>query len=162
MYRFVTLFEHFFFIGSLKLTFLHSIGGIGLFLVYTGVEVTSGIETASTHLSYYREIFQLQAFRLWGTSLAVAVFLKLLQKRITHPLFVPIFYVCVPAVFYFIVLISGVSIETLRKERWLFEVPGGKQAPFWTFWTYFKFSEVQWSAIPGGFSEVRVVGLNYG
>lgn len=76
----------------------------------------------------------------------------MLQKKISHPLFVPLFYVFVPAVFYAVVLGMGVSIEKLREDRWLFQVPGGKQAPFYEFWGWFDMKGVDWGAIPGAFS----------
>ncbi|KAJ3279289.1 hypothetical protein HK104_001585 [Borealophlyctis nickersoniae] len=124
------------------------IGGIGLFLIYTGIEVTSHVPLPSHPIAFIRTIFTPPAIQLWGTSLLLALFLKALQNKVTHPLFVPIYYVCIPVVFYIIVAIGGWSITELRKEGWLFDVPEGEEAPFWTFWTWYKFSEVQWSAIP--------------
>ena len=51
-------------------------------------------------------------------------------------------------VFYIVVLSAGIPIEKLRNDGWLFGVPGGKQAPFWTYWTYFDMGAVRWRAIP--------------
>ncbi|KAJ3040061.1 hypothetical protein HDV00_011510 [Rhizophlyctis rosea] len=124
------------------------IGGIGLFLIYTGVEVTSGVPTEPANPQYYLDIFSPSALRLWGTSLALAVLLKLMQRRVTHALFVPMYYVVVPVIFYIVVLSAGIPIQQLRDDGWLFGVPGGKQAPFWTYWTYFDMRIVDWGAIP--------------
>ncbi|KAJ3156911.1 hypothetical protein HDU86_003446 [Geranomyces michiganensis] len=123
------------------------IGGIGLFLIFTGVEVTSGITTAYT-LEYLRAIFQLAELKLWGTSLGLAIFLKMLQRRIQHPLFVPLFYVCVPIFFYLVVFIGRFPLEEVRNAGWLITLPEGPPAPFYEFWTYYDFSAIDWGAIP--------------
>ncbi|KAJ3151683.1 hypothetical protein HDU89_001731 [Geranomyces variabilis] len=123
------------------------IGGIGLFLIFTGVEVTSGITTAYT-LEYLRAIFKLAELKLWGTSLGLAIFLKMLQRRIQHPLFVPLFYVCVPVLFYLVVFIGRFSLEEVRNAGWLISLPEGPPAPFYEFWTYYDFAAIDWGAIP--------------
>ncbi|KAI8823013.1 sulfate transporter family-domain-containing protein [Fimicolochytrium jonesii] len=123
------------------------IGGIGFFLLLTGVEVTTGITTAYT-MQYLHDIFQLSSFKLWGASLALAISLKLMQRRIHHALFVPIFYVCIPILFYIIVFIGRFSIEDVRSAGWLISLPEGPPAKFYEFWTYFDFGVVDWGAIP--------------
>ncbi|KAJ3177179.1 hypothetical protein HDU87_004671 [Geranomyces variabilis] len=123
------------------------IGGIGLFLIFTGVEVTSGITTAYT-LEYLRAIFKLAELKLWGSSLGLAIFLKMLQRRIQHPLFVPLFYVCVPILFYLVVFIGRFSLEEVRNAGWLISLPEGPPAPFYEFWTYYDFTAIDWGAIP--------------
>ncbi|KAI9106194.1 sulfate transporter family-domain-containing protein [Phlyctochytrium arcticum] len=123
------------------------IGGIGLFLVLTGVEVTTSIPNEYS-IGWLKEIFAPSALKLWGSSLALAVLLKLMQRRIHHPLFVPLFYVGVPIIFYIIVFAAKIPMEELRRAGWLFAVPEGKAAPFYEFWTYYDFAKVQWSALP--------------
>lgn len=39
-------------------------------------------------------------------------------------------------VFYFVVAIVGVDLETLRRGRWVFDV-GGSSEPWWYFYTLF-------------------------
>ncbi|KAI9204235.1 sulfate transporter family-domain-containing protein [Polychytrium aggregatum] len=126
------------------------IGGIGFFLIKTGIEVTTGV-TSEHVLEYLHAIFQPHLLVLWASSLGLALFLKFLQRFIHHPLFVPTFYVVVPIVFYIFVWIFGLKLDDLRKARWLFDLPEGKQVPFYTFWTYFDLGAVHWSAIPGTF-----------
>ncbi|KAJ3414674.1 hypothetical protein HDV05_006209 [Chytridiales sp. JEL 0842] len=124
------------------------IGGIGWFLFVTGIEVTCGVEPELS-LEFIKNIFEWENAFLWGSSLLIALFLKMLQRRITHPLFVPLFYVAIPIVFYLVVFIFGVQMETLRKLGLLFRLPPGEQAPFWTFWTYFNgMRDIHWYAIP--------------
>ncbi|KAI8918399.1 sulfate transporter family-domain-containing protein, partial [Powellomyces hirtus] len=123
------------------------IGGIGLFLILTGVEVTTGITTAYTW-EYLRAIFEPSELKLWGSSFGLAVFLKMMQRRIHHPLFVPLFYVCVPILFYIIVFAGRFALEDVRKAGWLISLPEGPPAAFYEFWTYYDFSAVNWKAVP--------------
>ncbi|KAJ3196507.1 hypothetical protein HK101_008690 [Irineochytrium annulatum] len=128
------------------------IGGIGWFLFVTGIEVTTGLKPEMS-LTFLGDVFKPHNLMLWGAALAVAMTLKLLQRKIHHALFVPMFYVTIPIVFYAIVLISGVSLAKLRELGWLFAGPGdGEDVPFWTFWTYFnKFQGIHWGALPSTF-----------
>ncbi|KAI8927111.1 sulfate transporter family-domain-containing protein [Entophlyctis helioformis] len=122
------------------------IGGIGLFLLFTGIEVTAGVKPGMA-LTYLWDIFQPSALKLWGSSLAVALVLKTIQRHISHPLLVPVFYATVPAIFYAIVLPLGLSIDSLRQYGWLFDLPASADTPFWTFWTYIDMGVVNWSAV---------------
>jgi SulP family sulfate permease len=122
------------------------------FLFVTGIEVTAGIEPEFS-FEFLEKVFEQRSLVLWGSSLLIALFLKLLQRKITHPLFVPTFYVCIPIVFYIVVGILGIPLERLRELGFLFRSPEGdghEQTPFWTFWTYFNnFEGVKWSALTG-------------
>ena len=114
----------------------------------TAIEVTADVPAVITW-KYFFDIFQLSAFKLWGLSLSVAILLKILQHWIEHSLLVPIFYMVIPALFYLIIFSIGISIDTLRKQGWLFQLPQANEAPFWTFWTYFNFPVIDWRAIAG-------------
>ena len=122
------------------------IGGIGLFLFFTGIEVTADIEPI-INLQYFIDIFAARPFRLWGSSFATALLLKLLQHFFDHPLLVPTFYMIVPIAFYIIVYALGIPLNVLREAGWLFDLPDAKNAPFYIFWTYFDFLAVDWSAV---------------
>ena len=124
------------------------IGGIGLFLLFTAVEVMAGIEP-NINFEYFVDIFRLDPLKLWGTSLAIAILLKLIQKFIRSAMVVPLYYVVIPAAFYAIVLIAGVSSNQLREQGWLFKFPDSSSLPFYTFWTYYDFSAVNWPAVLG-------------
>ncbi|KAI9008395.1 sulfate transporter family-domain-containing protein [Gaertneriomyces semiglobifer] len=126
------------------------IGGIGFFLMLTGIEVTTHISNEYS-MHWVKRIFELYALKLWGGSLLLALFLKALQRRVHHPLFVPLFYVCIPIAFYAVVFIGRWPISKVREAGWLFSLPGGGGAPFYEFWKYFDFTAVQWSAIPATF-----------
>ncbi|TPX30574.1 hypothetical protein SmJEL517_g05888 [Synchytrium microbalum] len=123
------------------------IGGIGLFLVQTGVEVTTAIKP-SFAWEYIKEICMPSALKLWGTAFLLAMGLKLVQKRFDHPLFVPAFYMCVPLAFYAIVAMLGVPLDKLRHDGWLFDLPAGGEGSFSTFWTYYDFGATRWDCLP--------------
>jgi SulP family sulfate permease len=124
------------------------IGGIGFFLLLTGVEVTAKIEPI-LNFEYLKKLFEPKALMLWGSSFLVSCILKILQHFIFHPLLVPCFYASVPIIFYAIVLISGISMDSLRAGGWLFNFDQSVSVPFYVYWTYFDFNSINWSAVSG-------------
>ncbi|RUS21595.1 sulfate transporter family protein [Endogone sp. FLAS-F59071] len=124
------------------------IGGVGWFLVMTAIEVSARLETQITYnLDTFKTLFfDMHKLSLWTSALGVALLLRLLQKRITHPLFVPLFFMAVPAVFAIVVAIGRWNIEKLREDGWVFPMPEGN-APWWRFYTYFDFTAVNWAAV---------------
>ncbi|KAJ3333512.1 hypothetical protein HDU76_007278 [Blyttiomyces sp. JEL0837] len=126
------------------------IGGIGWFLFITGIEVTTGGLKPSLDWEVITKLFSPGLLVLWGGSLSLAILLKAMQRKVHHPLFVPIFYATVPLVFYFITVVClKMSLDQLREYGLLLTLPSVDEAPFWTFWTYFNgFKDLQWSAIP--------------
>ncbi len=103
------------------------------------------------NLEYFYAIFQPAALKLWGSSLVVAIFLKTLQSFIAHPMLVPLFYACVPIIFYIIVQTLQIPLSTLRAQGWLFTFEGGEQVPFYVFWSYYDFNSVNWAAVVSTF-----------
>ena len=123
------------------------IGGIGLFLIFTGIEVTTGMKP---NLSYdsLSLIFSLDKFKIWFCCVAIALCLKATQTLFSHSLVVPFFYCCVPVIFYSITIGLGISLENLRAQGWLFNIDSGVQTrPFWEFWTFYDFFNVNASAL---------------
>ncbi|KAJ2407660.1 hypothetical protein J3F80_002649 [Coemansia sp. RSA 2526] len=121
------------------------IGGVGYFLMQTGMEVTSQIQL-SLSWPVLRELFAPNALGLWGSSLGLAVLLRVLCTRFTHPLFVPMFFMVVPAMFYITTAALGLSMETLRATGWVFALPDAGE-PFYHFYTLFDFGNTDWHAI---------------
>ncbi|KAI8609277.1 sulfate transporter family-domain-containing protein [Chytriomyces sp. MP71] len=122
------------------------IGGIGWFLMVTGVEITSHIDPEMS-LEFLAQMFEPARLVLWGSSLSLAVFLKLLQHKIKHPLFVPLFYCIVPIMFYGIASLCGVSLQTLRDHGFLFNM-SSETLPYYTLWTYFNgMRGIDWAAV---------------
>jgi len=127
------------------------IGGIGLFLMATGLEITSGLKSEIS-FDFFHSIIRLEYVKIWGSSLGLAISLKMFQiftKFGSHPLFVPAYYFVVPILFYLIAFSGGYSIDSLRETGWLFDFKSTNQesVPFWEFWTYYNFSLVDWNAL---------------
>ncbi|ORY40905.1 hypothetical protein BCR33DRAFT_699149 [Rhizoclosmatium globosum] len=122
------------------------IGGIGWFLMVTGVEITSGL-TPEFSVVFWETLFTPSVLLLWGSSLGLAILLKVLQHRIHNPLFVPAFYCIVPVLFYIIAFSCGATFESLRDMGFLFNM-SGDPLPFYTLWTYFNgFQGISWLAV---------------
>ncbi|KAJ2162750.1 hypothetical protein GGF46_000475 [Coemansia sp. RSA 552] len=121
------------------------IGGVGYFLLETGMEVTSRVKLSLSWASL-RHLLDPNPFGLWASSLGLAVLLRVLNARYTHPLFVPIFFMFVPAVFYATSMALGLSMETLRATGWVFALPDAG-LPFYHFYTLFDFANTDWHAV---------------
>ena len=112
----------------------------------TAIEVTAHVPPV-INLDYLHLIFELSKFQLWFSSFAAALFLKVLQMFIHNQMLVPMFYASIPILFYLVVFMAGLSLDSLRQSGWLFSFEGGTDVPFYVFWTYFDFSKVSWSAV---------------
>jgi MFS superfamily sulfate permease-like transporter len=125
-----------------------TIGGIGMFLILTGIEVTSEVDF-SVSFAYLKAIFDPLKLMLWGTSAGIAIVLQFLSHRIRHPLFVPCFFLLVPATFYVVVFAAHISLEELRKYGWLFNLaqPGSEQSSPFEFYSYFSLTNTRWDAV---------------
>ena len=124
------------------------IGGVGLFLVLTGLEVSARLDGA---LAFTKETFQMlfsgHTVLLWAIPLGMSFVLLLLERKIDHPLVVPAFFTLVPIVFYTVVaLIPNYGLKQLRADGWVFDAPQANQ-PWWNFYTYYDFKAVNWSAL---------------
>ena len=114
------------------------IGGVGWFLIITGLEVSARMTTELTYsLATFKFLFMnAHVFALWSSAFSLALLLRALQHKIKHPFLVPVFFMVVPLMFYAIVGIAGWDWDTLRSEGWVFPMPEGN-APGWQFYSYF-------------------------
>ncbi|KAJ2988436.1 hypothetical protein NUW58_g3978 [Xylaria curta] len=123
------------------------IGGVGWFLIATGFEVSARLGEFHYDLETARRLFETDTLPLWLIPLALAVLLFGLQRKITSRYLLPAYILCIPFVFYSIVLpLDSLSPTLLRQTGWIFEAPEAGQ-PWWYFWTLYKFELVHWGAI---------------
>lgn len=117
------------------------IGGVGWFLIATGLEVSARLEEFNYDLDTGRRLIQTDTLPLWLIPLSLAIILFGLQRKITSKYFLPIYILCVPVFFYFFVFtIDSLDTESLREGGWIFKAPEAGQ-PWWYFWTlYSKFN----------------------
>ncbi|KAF9316809.1 hypothetical protein BG003_001538 [Podila horticola] len=124
------------------------IGGVGWFLIITGLEVSSRMTTSLTYsLDTLKFLFlDHHVFALWSSAFGLALLLRLLQHKIRHPFLVPVFFMVVPGLFYLIVFLAGFDYDMLRANGWVFAMPEG-DAPGWQFYSYFDLKKTNWTAI---------------
>ncbi|KAF2833369.1 hypothetical protein CC86DRAFT_8656 [Ophiobolus disseminans] len=124
------------------------IGGVGFFLVLTGIEVSARIEgNLNYDLATLQKLFSSDTWYLWMLPLFLSISIMVLRRMVTSPFVLPAFFILVFATFYIIVKgIFHVDLEVVRNAGWIFEQPeAGVQ--FYRFYSYFKFGIVDWSAL---------------
>ncbi|KAJ7912514.1 sulfate transporter family-domain-containing protein [Mycena leptocephala] len=162
----------FFLLGFLKLGLLIGffprhilvgcIGGVGAFLIETGLTVSLRIseDDFTVTWSTFKFVF-LDAHNLamWTIPLALAILLRVITDslRWRHQLVFPLYFIMIPAVFYVIVAAARLNIADLRDSGWVFDmVAGGKEEHWYKFYQYYDFSKVKfgplWSTLPTQFA----------
>ncbi|KAF3910185.1 hypothetical protein ABW21_db0201095 [Orbilia brochopaga] len=124
------------------------IGGVGWFLIATGVEVAARLDSSLEYnLDTLQQLFSLPKFFMWALPLLLAIALLIILHFINHPFTVPIFFLAVPAIFYIVVTaVPSLTIEGLRDLGWIFDAPRSG-VPFWHFYTLYDFHAVDWGVV---------------
>ncbi|KAF0492477.1 sulfate transporter family-domain-containing protein [Gigaspora margarita] len=124
------------------------IGGVGWFLFATAIEVSASLEgNLGFSLGTLKTLFlEGHNLALWGSALGLAIILRIIQSKVHHSLVVPIYFMVVPLLFYFIIYIFNFSWEHLRQERWVFGLPE-KDAPWNEYLTRFDFTKINFVAL---------------
>ncbi|QRW10246.1 sulfate anion transporter [Ceratobasidium sp. AG-Ba] len=129
------------------------IGGVGWFLIETGFEVAAGVndeEGFQYNMATFRKFFMdTHNLSLWVPAFALAVLLRIITHRVHHQLVFPVYFIAIGIIFYIVVGIIGIDMDTLRNGGWVFDV-GGSREPWYTFYTKFDFGKTSWSAIWAG------------
>lgn len=114
------------------------IGGVGWFLMATGLEVSARLEgNLNYDLPTLHQLVDPSRFALWLVPLLLAMLLILCQRYIKWPLFVPLYFVCIPALFFMVIAaVPQLDIPTVRENGWLFDAPAD-DVPFWHFYTLY-------------------------
>jgi sulfate permease, SulP family len=114
------------------------IGGVGWFLVATGLEVSARLNgNLEYNIPTLLKLVQFDTIFLWTVPLFLAVLLMVCQRWVKHTLFVPCYFMMIPAVFYFFVAtIPALRLDELRRTGWVFEMPP-VGAPFYHFYTLY-------------------------
>ncbi|GAA95269.1 hypothetical protein E5Q_01925 [Mixia osmundae IAM 14324] len=123
------------------------VAGIGAFLVETGLTVTARMQgELEFNMDTLRTFMREDTLPLWTIPLALAVLLRIITHRYTHPLIVPAYFIAVPIIFYICVAALGLSIPGLRESGWIFELDG-VNTPWYTFYTLYDFGNCDWGAL---------------
>ncbi|KAG7194900.1 uncharacterized protein KQ657_004008 [Scheffersomyces spartinae] len=149
----------FFLLGKLKLGVLVGffprhilvgcIGGVGYFLIATGVEVSSRLEGGLQYnLPTLQYLFQ-NAIIIseWTIPLILTIILVVLQHRISNSLLVPLYFIAVFVLAHLIIIIvPSWSLESARDLGFVFPaVESG--LPWYAFYELYKFGSVDWWSI---------------
>ncbi|KAG8905675.1 hypothetical protein FRB99_008448 [Tulasnella sp. 403] len=126
------------------------IGGVGVFLVETGLEVSASIND-DDGFQYNWKTLKLfltntHVLSLWIPAFALAVLLRVITHRVQHQLVFPIYFLTIPLVFYTVTTILRLDLTTLREHGWVFDV-GQQTVPWYRFYQYFNFSKTNFAAL---------------
>ncbi|KAI0350290.1 hypothetical protein OH77DRAFT_1413261 [Trametes cingulata] len=124
------------------------IGGVGVFLVITGLTVSTRISDDEFSLSLETfKFFVLNVHNLvmWLPAFCLAVLLRVITHRWQHQLIFPIYFSIIPAIFYIVVAAARLNLQTLRESGWLFDM-GTSSEPWYYFYQLFDFGATDWSA----------------
>lgn len=140
-------------LGTLVNFFPHSIltgciGGVGIFLFVTGIEVGARLD-GNLELSrpVLEKLFSADTIVLWIPPLALAILLLTVKHFYDRPWLVPAYYIGITAIFYIVTTaVPSITMVKLRDSGWVFEAPAAG-VPFYNFYSYYKFQLVDWGAI---------------
>ncbi|KAH7914934.1 sulfate transporter family-domain-containing protein [Hygrophoropsis aurantiaca] len=138
------------------------IGGVGVFLILTGLTVSTGLPSDSLGLSIdiLRFFFlDIHTLTLWLVPAVLAITLRIITARWKHQLIFPVFFLIIPIVFYIVVAAARLDLATLRKEGWLFDSAqgaGGSQDKWYSFYSYYDLNAIRfwplWATLPTQFA----------
>jgi MFS superfamily sulfate permease-like transporter len=115
------------------------IGGVGVFLIETGLEVAVGLkeEGFEYNLATLKYFFGTgHMLALWIIPLVLAILLRVITHFYHHQLIFPAYFFVIPVIFYIVVAIGGWDFETLRTAGWVFDVGKNTQA-WWKFYSLY-------------------------
>lgn len=148
----------FFFLGTLRLGIIVSyfprhilvgcIGGVGVFLIETGLAVCARLEGSFKYnLDTWRYFTQNYVLiTQWAVPFALAVLLRVITYKVHNPIIFPAYFLVLPFAFYAIALASGHGVGYLRENGWVFKIDVSSASP-WHFFTYFDLSKTSFSAL---------------
>lgn len=125
------------------------IGGVGYFLVVTGIEVSSRLDGG---VEYNKETFLYLfgnhvVFLRWFIPLLLTIVLILIQTKYHNSLIVPMFFIGVFAVFHGIILIiPSWNLDLAKEYGWVFPTVDDNE-PWYSFYELYKFNKVDWWCI---------------
>lgn len=117
------------------------IGGVGVFLFLTGIEVSAGLDSnLNYNLETLRKLFSADTWYLWALPLFLAISLMELRRTVKgnwNNFVLPLFFIAVFALFY--IIVKGafhMDLEDVRNAGWIFERPE-TGVEFYRFYSYF-------------------------
>ena len=124
------------------------IGGVGWFLVATGLEVSARLDGKLEYdLGTLMKLIQPDTLLLWTIPLVLSIILLATKHWVQYPLTDAIYFLSIICIFYFFVAaIPQLNFEDLRSRGWIFEAPQSG-IPFYHFYSLYDFGAVDWKAL---------------
>lgn len=124
------------------------IGGVGYFLVVTGIEVSSRLEGGIQYnLATFKYLFQPAVFSQWLIPLLLAAILVRIQHYNHNALIVPAYFILVFLVFQALVfIVPSWDLNIARSSGWVFTSPPSNE-PWYEFYTLYDPKLVHWTVI---------------
>lgn len=128
------------------------IGGVGVFLIETGLSVAARIEDEAGFKYDARTLATLtqnaKVLSQWTIPLTLACLLCYITSRVHHPLILPVYFMMIPVIFYVVASgLCGFSLQVLRETGWVFDVGSAANAPFYRYFSYFDLRETSFQAL---------------
>lgn len=159
----------FFLLGALKLgvvvgffprhILVGCIGGIGIFLIQTGLTVSMRMPEQDFTLSLktLRVLFlDPKSFTLWALPLVLAIVLRFITHKFDHRFIFPSYFVIMAIIFYIVVNVARLDLGELRQAGWLFSLPSMPGETWYKFYTYLHWKQIKlgplWSTLPTQFA----------
>lgn len=125
------------------------IGGVGYFLVVTGIEVSSKLDGGVVYNpDTFNYLFGDYVVLLrWTIPLVLTVILILIQHRFHNSIIVPLFFISVFVLFHLVVMVvPSLNLDLVRDFGFVFSVIEDNE-PWYGFYLLYKFRLVDWWCI---------------
>ncbi|KIV88527.1 hypothetical protein PV10_08203 [Exophiala mesophila] len=123
------------------------IGGVGWFLVATGLEVSARLPgNLEYNFDTLKQLFRGDTILLWVIPLVLAVILNIFQRFVKSNLLVGGYFISVGAIFYFFKFALDIPMSTFHSHGWVFDPPPAGN-PWYHFYTLYDFKAVHWGAL---------------
>lgn len=113
------------------------IGGVGFFLVLTGLEVSARLPGSfEFNIPTMQKLFSLDTVALWITPLSLAIGLLALKRFVRSNYLVGVYFIAVALCFYIVKFIARIPMNSLRGSGWVFDAPSSVN-PWYHFYTLY-------------------------
>jgi SulP family sulfate permease len=122
------------------------IGGIGIFLIVTSIEVSTDVawEWTSAGVQLF---FTPRLLPLWMTSVFFAIILRGLGHVIRNqPMLPPLYFISIPFIVYAVIYITRIPLSVARAQGWFFSEVSTGASPF-LMWELIDVSKVNWASV---------------
>lgn len=124
------------------------IGGVGYFLIATGIEVTTRVPSVEYTWHFLANLFSnVDILLKWGLPALLTAILIVTQRCFQNALVLPSFYIVTLFAFHFIVAITpSLSLSKLREIGWIFPVAASSDK-WYDHYKLFDFTKVHWNLV---------------